>query len=49
MSDAMNRISPRLNRGIAMVEFTIVDGRVLFDRSEANTLRKISTQTPGGR
>jgi imidazolonepropionase-like amidohydrolase len=34
----------------AMVEFTIVDGKVLFDRSEANTLRKqAATQTPGGR
>lgn len=33
----------------AMVEFTIVDGKVLFDRSEANTLRKqAATATPGG-
>ncbi len=32
----------------AMVEFTIVDGRVLFDRSEANTLRKQAAQAPGG-
>jgi imidazolonepropionase-like amidohydrolase len=32
----------------AMVEFTIVDGKVLFDRSEANTLRKQAAQTPGG-
>ncbi len=33
----------------AMVEYTIVDGKVLFDRSEANTLRKqAATQTPGG-
>ena len=33
----------------AMVEYTIVDGKVLFDRAEANTLRKQATaQTPGG-
>ncbi|MBC8088724.1 MAG: amidohydrolase family protein [Phycisphaerae bacterium] len=33
----------------AMVEYTLVDGKVLFDRSEANTLRKQATaQTPGG-
>lgn len=33
----------------AMVEFTLVDGKVLFDRSEANTLRKqTATQKPGG-
>lgn len=33
----------------AMVEYTIVDGKVLFDRSEANTLRKQATaQNPGG-
>ena len=33
----------------AMVEFTIVDGKVLFDRSLANTLRKqAATQNPGG-
>jgi imidazolonepropionase-like amidohydrolase len=33
----------------AMVEFTIVDGKVLFDRSEASTLRKQATaQAPGG-
>ena len=33
----------------AMVEFTIVDGKVLFDRSLANTLRKQATaQNPGG-
>ena len=25
-----------------MVEFTIVDGKVLFDRSQANTLRKLA-------
>jgi imidazolonepropionase-like amidohydrolase len=32
----------------AMVEFTIVDGKVLFDRAEANTLRKqTATQNPG--
>ena len=34
----------------AMVEYTIVDGKVLFDRAEANTLRKIAAQEkgPGG-
>lgn len=33
----------------AMVEFTIVDGKVLFDRSLASTLRKQATsQNPGG-
>jgi imidazolonepropionase-like amidohydrolase len=32
----------------AMVEYTMVDGKVLFDRSEANTLRKQAVQTPGG-
>lgn len=33
----------------AMVEYTIVDGKVLFDRSEASTLRKQATATnPGG-
>ncbi len=33
----------------AMVEYTIVDGKVLFDRTEANTLRKQATaQSPGG-
>ncbi len=33
----------------AMVEYTIVDGKVLFDRAEANTLRKQATaQNPGG-
>ena len=34
----------------AMVEYTIVDGKVLFDRSEANTLRKVAAQEkgPGG-
>jgi imidazolonepropionase-like amidohydrolase len=33
----------------AMVEYTIVDGKVLFDRNEANTLRKqAATQGPGG-
>lgn len=33
----------------AMVEYTIVDGKVLFDRAEANTLRKqAATQNPGG-
>ena len=33
----------------AMVEYTIIDGKVMFDRVEANTLRKQATaQTPGG-
>jgi imidazolonepropionase-like amidohydrolase len=32
----------------AMVEYTMVDGKVLFDRSEANTLRKQAAQGPGG-
>jgi imidazolonepropionase-like amidohydrolase len=34
----------------AMVEYTIVDGKVLFDRSQANTLRKAAAQSggPGG-
>jgi imidazolonepropionase-like amidohydrolase len=34
----------------AMVEYTIVDGKVYFDRSQANTLRKAAAQTggPGG-
>ncbi len=33
----------------AMVEYTIIDGKVLFDRSLANTLRKQNaTQNPGG-
>lgn len=35
----------------AMVEYTIVDGKVLFDRAEANTLRKTAAQgstPPGG-
>ncbi len=34
----------------AMVEYTIVDGKVLFDRTEANTLRKQAAQgsNPGG-
>ena len=31
----------------AMVEFTIVDGKVLFDRAEANTLRKQAAGTGG--
>jgi imidazolonepropionase-like amidohydrolase len=32
-----------------MVEYTIVDGRVLFDRSQSTTLRKLATTTnPGG-
>ena len=30
----------------AMVEYTLVDGRILFERAEANTLRKIAG--PGG-
>lgn len=32
----------------AMVEYTIVDGKVLFDRNEAPTLRKQAAQGPGG-
>lgn len=33
----------------AMVEYTMVDGKVLFDRNEASTLRKrVATQGPGG-
>ena len=32
----------------AMVEYTIVDGKVLFDRSEASTLRKRAASGPGG-
>lgn len=32
----------------AMVEYTLVDGKVLFDRSEASTLRKQAATTPGG-
>ncbi len=33
----------------AMVEYTLVDGKVLFDRSEASTLRKqVNAQTQGG-
>lgn len=32
----------------AMVEYTIVDGKVLFDRNEANTLRKAAARAPGG-
>ena len=31
----------------AMVEYTIVDGKVLFDRNEANTLRKQAAATAG--
>ena len=35
--------------GDAMVEYTIVDGKVLFDRSQANTLRKAAADKgPGG-
>src|SRR4029434_2377942 len=34
----------------ARVEYTIIDGKVYFNRSEANTLRKqAAAQTPGGR
>lgn len=33
----------------AMVEYTIIDGKVYFDRSEANTLRKqAASSNPGG-
>jgi imidazolonepropionase-like amidohydrolase len=32
----------------AMVEYTIVDGKVLFDRNEVNTLRKAAARGPGG-
>jgi len=32
----------------AMVEYTVVDGKVLFSRAEAATLRKVATQGPGG-
>jgi imidazolonepropionase-like amidohydrolase len=32
----------------AMVEYTLVDGKVLFDRSEAATLRKQAATSPGG-
>ena len=32
-----------------MVEYTIVDGKVLFDRGEANTLRKVAEKTGGQR
>ena len=32
----------------SMVEYTIVDGKVLFDRAQANTLRKTAGRTPGG-
>jgi imidazolonepropionase-like amidohydrolase len=31
----------------AMVEYTLVDGKVLFDRAEANTLRKQAASTGG--
>jgi hypothetical protein len=30
-----------------MAEYTIIDGKVYFDRSEANTLRKTAAQTGG--
>ena len=32
----------------AMVEYTIVDGKVAFDRSQSNTLRKAAARAPGG-
>jgi len=32
----------------AMVEYTLVDGKVLFDRSDAATLRKQAATGPGG-
>jgi imidazolonepropionase-like amidohydrolase len=32
----------------AMVEYTIVDGKVAFDRAAVNTLRKTVTRAPGG-
>ncbi len=32
----------------AMVEYTIIDGKVYFDRAEANTLRKQAAAAPGG-
>jgi imidazolonepropionase-like amidohydrolase len=32
----------------AMVEYTIVDGKVAFDRNETNTLRKTAGRAPGG-
>lgn len=32
----------------AMVEYTIIDGKIYFDRTQANTLRKIAEQGPGG-
>jgi imidazolonepropionase-like amidohydrolase len=32
----------------AMVEYTIIDGKVYFDRNDASTLRKVATQGPGG-
>jgi imidazolonepropionase-like amidohydrolase len=31
----------------AMVEYTLVDGTVLFDRNEASTLRKQAAETQG--
>ena len=42
-------VTSRLRRRAdAMVEFTIVDGKVLFDRALANTLRKqAAAQNPG--
>ena len=32
----------------AMVEYTIIDGKIYFDRTQANTLRKVAEQGPGG-
>ncbi len=32
----------------AMVEYTIIDGKVYFDRTQANTLRKAAGEGPGG-
>ena len=34
----------------AMVEYTIIDGKVYFDRSQASTLRKVAAEEkgPGG-
>ena len=32
----------------AMVEYTIIDGKVYFDRNDATTLRKVAAGGPGG-
>jgi imidazolonepropionase-like amidohydrolase len=32
----------------AMVEYTLVDGKVLFDRNNVSTLRKTAGRAPGG-